>query len=88
MKEKCNYELNEANDAKLAQKQKRDQVLHLYTRMDKKILKLTTLKSFARLNMQRVIEEHSEALNVAKDNGTTETIGEIEKFCQTLEDKM
>ena len=63
-------------------------MLDLYTSMDKKILRLTTLKSFARLNMHQMIEEHGEALNVAKDNGTTETIGEIEKFCQTLENKM
>ena len=40
------------------------------------------------MNMQRMIEEHGEALNVAKDNGTTETIEEIEKLCQALEEKM
>ena len=40
----------------------------------KKILKLSTLKSSTRLNIQRLREENDEALNDAKENGTTETI--------------
>ena len=42
--------------------------------MAKKILKLVTLKSSARSNMQRLSEEHIEVLNAAMDNGTIETI--------------
>ena len=38
--------------------------------------------------MQRLREERDEALNVDKDNGTTETIEELNKLSQTLEDKM
>ena len=55
--------------------------------MGKTILKLTTLKSSARLNMQQLIEEHDEALNAAKDNGTTKTVKEVETFRQILKDK-
>ena len=36
--------------------------------------------------MQLLGEEHDEALNAAKDNSTTETIEELEKLRQTLED--
>ena len=35
--------------------------------------------------MQRLIEEPDEALNAAKDNGTPETIGELDNLSQTLE---
>ena len=52
--------------------------------MEKIILKIETLKSFTLLNMQRLREEHDEALNAAKANGTTETIEEIDKLSQTL----
>ena len=38
--------------------------------------------------MQRLREEDYEALNVAEDNGTTETIEELDKLSQTLEEKM
>ena len=55
--------------------------------MDKQILKIETLKSSVHLGIQWLIEEHDEVLNSAKDNGTTETIEEIEKFCQILEDQ-
>ena len=74
LKEKLNYALKEANYAKLSQKEEKDQVLDFQERMDKTILKLSTLKTSARLNMQRLIEEHDEALNAAKDNGTRENI--------------
>ena len=67
--------------------QEKDQVLDLQERMDKTILKLATLKSSARLNMQRLREEHNEALNAAKDNGATETIEELDKLRQVLEDR-
>ena len=50
--------------------------------------KLATLKSFILLNMQLLREEHDEALNAAKDHGTTETIEFRDKLRQTLEDKI
>ena len=53
--------------------------------MYKTILKLSTLKSLTRLTMQQLREEHDEALNAAKKNGTTETIEELHKLSQTLE---
>ena len=37
--------------------------------------------------MYQLREEHDEELNPAKDNGTTETIEELEKLCQLMEDK-
>ena len=37
--------------------------------------------------MQRLIEDHDGALDVAKDNGTTETIEKLDKLLQILEDK-
>ena len=58
-----NYALKEANDAKLAQKEERDQVLDLQQRITKTILKQSTMKSFACLNIERLREEHDEALN-------------------------
>ena len=42
----------------------------------------------ARFNMQKLREEHYEALNAAKDNGTTETIEELYRLSQTLEYKI
>ena len=53
--------------------------------MDKIILKLATLKSCTHLNMWGLEREHDEVLNVAKDNRTTETIEELDKFSQNLE---
>ena len=38
--------------------------------------------------MQRLREDHDEARNSAKENGTTETIEELDKLRQTLEDKI
>ena len=67
--EKLNYALKEANDAKLAQKEEKDQVFDLKERIKKK-LKLATLKISARLNMQRLSEEHNEVLKSSKKNGT------------------
>ena len=46
-----------------------------------KILKLSTLKRYARLNMQHMREGNGEALNATKDNGTTETIEEPDNLC-------
>ena len=69
-----NQALKEDIDVKLAQREERDQVLDLQEYMDKTILKLSTLKSSTRLNMQQLREEHDEALNAANDNGETETI--------------
>ena len=37
--------------------------------------------------MMQMIEEHNEALNVAKDNGVTEFIEELDKLRQILEDR-
>ena len=87
-KGKMNYALKEANDAKLAQKQDKGHVIYLKEKTDKTILKLATLKISTNLNMQRLREEHDEALNFSKDNGTTETIEELDKLCQTIENKM
>ena len=50
-----------------------DQVLSLQELMVKKP-KLSTLKRSSHLNMQQLGEEHNEAMNDAKYNGTTETI--------------
>ena len=36
--------------------------------------KLANLKSFILFNMQQLREEHDEALNASKDNGTIEII--------------
>ena len=55
--------------------------------MDKTILKLANLKSSARFNMQKLREEHNKVLNVSKDNGTTETMEELDKLHQIMEDK-
>ena len=52
--------MKQANNEKLAQKQENDGVLDLQERMDKIILKVATLKSFARLNMQQLVEVHDE----------------------------
>ena len=38
--------------------------------------------------MHQLREEHNKALNSAKDNGTTETIKELEHLRQILEDKI
>ena len=55
--------------------------------MDKTILKLAILKSSTRLNIKQLREEHDKALNVAKDNDTIETIEELDKLRQIMEDK-
>ena len=82
-----NCALKEANDKKLDQKEEKDQVLDLHEQMGKTILKLGTLKISECLNIQKLIEEHNEALNASKDNGTTETIEELYKLRKTLEYK-
>ena len=56
---------------KLFQKEDKYQALDFQESMDKKILKLATLKSSSRLNMQRPREENYKALNAAEDNGAT-----------------
>ena len=70
LNEKLNYTLKEGNDGKLDQKEEKGKVLDLKERMDKTILKITTLKRYACLNIQRLIEENNEELNSAKENGT------------------
>ena len=62
-------------------------MLDLQEQMGKTIPKLSTLKSSVRLNIQRLIEEHEEALNAAKENGTTETIEKLDKLRHILEEK-
>ena len=37
--------------------------------------------------MQQLIEEHDEMMNYVQDNGTTDTIEELEKLRQILEEK-
>ena len=69
-----NYAHKEANDAKLAHKEDKYQVLVFQERMGKTILKQATLKSYTCFNMQKLREEHNAVLNSDKDNGTTETI--------------
>ena len=49
-------------------------MIYLQELMDIIILKLSTLKISARLNMKQIREENNEALDVAKDNGATEFI--------------
>ena len=56
--------------------------------MYKIILILATLKISTPFNMKKLREEHGEALDAAKNNGTTETIEKLDKLCQTLENKM
>ena len=80
------YALKEANDAKLDQKEVEQKALNAQEQMGRTIVKLATLKISVGLNMQLMIEEHDEALNAAKNNSTTETIEELEKLRQTLED--
>ena len=55
-------------------------MLDLQESLDKIILKLSTLKSYACLNMQRLREENDEALNAAEDNGATEFVEELDKL--------
>ena len=40
------------------------------------------------MTMQQLREEHDEALNAAKHNGTTENIKELHRLSETIEDKM
>ena len=68
------------------QKEEKYQVLNFQEKIGKK-LKLETLKISERLNMQKLSEEHNEALNAVNNNYTTETIEEIEKLHQIPEDK-
>ena len=46
------------------------------------------MKRSIHLNTQQLREEHDKALNAAKENGTTETIEELDKLSQNLEDKI
>ena len=82
-----NDALKEANDAKLYHKEEKGKVLDLQVLIDNTIIELSTLKSFAHLNMEILGEEHDEALNATKDNGTTKTIEELEELRQTMDDK-
>ena len=63
-------------------------MLNLQDHMDRKKLKSATLQSYIHLSMQRLREEHYEALDVTKDNSTTETIEELDNLSQNLEEKM
>ena len=72
----------------MAHKEEKEQVIDFQEHMDKKLLKISTLKISTRLNMQKLREEYNEALNSAKENGTTETIEELDKLSQTIEDKI
>ena len=83
LKINLNYALKEANDTILYQKEEKYQVIYLQE-LTKNNPKLATLKRSTRLNIRLLREEHDEALNAAKDNGTPETIEELYKFCQTL----
>ena len=56
--------------------------------MHEKNPKRATLKSSVCLNKQVLREEHDEAMNTTKDNGTTYTIVEIEKLHQNVDDKI
>ena len=62
-----NNELKEANDAKLAQKEEKDQVLDLKEHTDKTILKIETLKISDHFNMHKLRKEHNDVLNATKD---------------------
>ena len=55
--------------------------------MGKTILELSALNSYTCFNMHWMREEHKKALNAAKENGTTETIEELDKLRQIMEDK-
>ena len=83
-----NYALKEAIDAKLVEKEEKYQRIYFQERMDKTVLRLSTLDSSTYSNMQRVLDEHNEALSVAKDKGKIENIEELDKLSQTLEEKM
>ena len=63
-------------------------MLDFKERMDKIFLKIETLKISTCFNMQQLREENDGVLNAATENGTTETIEELENLSQTLEDKM
>ena len=56
--------------------------------MNKTIQKLSTLKRSTCFNTQQLREYQDEALNDAKENGTTKTIEELEKLSQTIQYKM
>ena len=62
-------------------------MIYLQEYMEQKILKLSTLKRSTRFNMHRLREERNEVLNAAKYNSTTETIEELDKLRQIMEEK-
>ena len=62
-------------------------MINLIEQMGKKILKLSTLKSSFLLNIQQLREEQDKVLNSDKDNGKTETVEELDKLRQILEDR-
>ena len=80
------YALKEDNDAKLNQKEVKEQALNAQDQIGRTIVKLATLKTSAGLNTSVLREEHDEAINTSKDNCTTETIEKLEKWHQTLKD--
>ena len=87
MEVKLSCKLQESNDLELTQKEEKEQMLYLQEQMDKLIIKLATLKSSTRLNMQQLRGEHYEALDASKHNGTKGTIEELDKLRQNIEDK-
>ena len=46
------------------------------------------MKSSTRFNIQKLREQHYEAMNASKHYGTKGTIEELDKLRQNLEDKM
>ena len=82
-----NYALKEANDKTLPHNGEKYQVFYLQERIDKTILKCAALRISAHYNIQGLIEEHSEALNMPKDNSTIEIVEELYKLRYILEDK-
>ena len=87
LKRKFTYEMKNSNDGNWGQKEEKNHLLILQEQMIKIILKISTLKISVRLNIHWLREEHDKDLNAAKENGTTETIEELDKLCHILEDK-
>ena len=87
LKGKFTYAMKEANDENMDQEEEKNQFLNLQERIDKIFLKLATLKISFHLNIPWMREENDKYLNTAKENGTTETIKELDKLCHITEGK-
>ena len=79
--------MKEGNYAYLDQKEEKEKILDFKYHIETKCLQIATMKSSTRLNMQELREEHYEALNASKHNGTKGTIEELDKLRQNIEDK-